>query len=303
MGKLYVDKVKDMPGGTAISTNRSKPGLADHNANTGTKILTAFLIIVGCINIFPFIFMVSSSFKPLNQIFEYPFRLIPGTFTMINYKGLFSEEYFFTRWYANTIVMVISTILLKSIVIIPAAYAFSRLKFRGRDKIFLVFLATLMIPGDVTLVPRYVVYKLLGITDSMWSLVLPNAFDIFFVFMLRQFFATIPFELTEAAIIDGCSHFKVLYRVILPNAKPAFLTMIIFTFIWGWNDYMGPYIFITDNKKQMLTVGIQMFQNGYAEDYGLQMAAAALAMVPVIILFLSAQKYFIEGVATSGIKG
>ena len=94
-----------------------------------------------------------------------------------------------------------------------------------------------------------------------------------------------------------------LYRVILPNAKPAFLTVIIFTFIWGWNDYMGPYIFITDNKKQMLTVGIQMFQNGYAEDYGLQMAAAALAMVPVIILFLSAQKYFIEGIATSGIKG
>jgi multiple sugar transport system permease protein len=137
----------------------------------------------------------------------------------------------------------------------------------------------------------------------MWSLVLPNAFDIFFVFMMRQFFVSIPFELTEAAIIDGCSHFKVLYRVILPNAKPAFLTMVIFTFIWGWNDYMGPYIFITNTKRQMLSVGIQMFQTGYAENYGLQMAAASLAMVPVILLFLSAQKFFIEGVATSGIKG
>mgnify|MGYP002407571017 CR=1 FL=1 len=267
------------------------------------KILTALLIMVGFVNIFPFIFMVSSSFKPLNQIFEYPFRLIPRTVTMINYEGLFSAEYFFTRWYANTIIMVACTILLKSAVIIPAAYAFARLRFGGRDKIFLIFLATLMIPGDVTLVPRYVVYKLLGITDSMWSLVLPNTFDIFFVFMMRQFFASVPFELTEAAIIDGCSHSRVLYRIILPNAKPAIMTMIIFTFIWGWNDYMGPYIFITDNKKQMLTVGIQMFQNGYAEDYGLQMAAAALAMVPVIALFLSAQKFFIEGVATSGIKG
>jgi multiple sugar transport system permease protein len=137
----------------------------------------------------------------------------------------------------------------------------------------------------------------------VWALVLPAAFDVYFVFLLRQFFITIPRELTEAAIIDGCGHFKVFYRVILPLAKPAIITMILFTFVWTWNDFTNPFIFITDIEKQMLTVGIAMFQEMRFQNYAMQMAASSLALIPVILLFMFSQKYFIKGIATSGIKG
>ena len=159
-----------------------------------------------------------------------------------------------------------------------------------------------MIPPDAVIVPKYVIFKAFGIVDSMWSIILPSIFDVFFVFMVRQFFLAIPETLSEAAIIDGCSHFKIYSRIILPLAKPAIVTMILFTFIWAWNDYMGPYIFITSPEKQMLSVGIKMFQVNNAVDYGLQMAAATLVLVPILIVFLFCQKYFIEGIATSGMK-
>ncbi len=260
------------------------------------------MAILGLINIFPFIFMLSSSFKPLNQIFEYPMRLIPKTFILTNYSDLFSSQYLFIRWYSNTAVMVVTLILLKILIVSITAYAFAKLEFPGKNIIFLILLSAMMIPNDAVLIPKYIIFKFLGITDTMWSIVLPGIFDVFFVFLLRQFYLSIPKTLSEAAVIDGCSHFSIYSKVIMPLAGPAIITMIMFTFIWAWNDYMAPYIFITTPEKQMISVGMKMFQVSNAVDYGLLMAASSLVLIPILILFVFAQKYFIQGVATSGMK-
>lgn len=274
-----------------------------HDFGFSKIVLSILLSIFGLFNIFPFVFMVSSSFKPLGDIFKYPIRIIPERFIISNYTDVLFGRFHFYNWYINTIVMVVITISLKSLVVSMAGYSFARLRFKGRDTLFLILLSAMMIPGDVTLIPRYVVYKAFNITDSMWSMILLYTFDIFFVFMMRQFFATIPFELSEAAIIDGCSQFKVFYKIVLPNVKPAFVTMILFTFVWQWNDYMNPFIFITSEKKQMLSVGIQFFQERMGSSYGVQMAATTLILIPVIIIFFSSQRYFIEGIASTGVKG
>jgi multiple sugar transport system permease protein len=271
--------------------------------SSGVIILNIAAILFAVANVFPFIFMLSSSFKVLGKIFEYPFRLIPDPFIWTNYINIFDDKYDLLLWYKNSFVMVILTLAFKCCIVCITAYAFAKLRFRGRDFLFILFLSALMLPGDATIVQRYMIYKTLHLTDSVWALVLPAAFDIYFVFLLRQFFISIPHALTEAAIIDGCGHLKVFYRIVLPLAKPAIVTMILFSFVWAWNDFTNPYIFITDTKKQMLTVGMAMFQASRFQDYGLQMAASALALVPVIVLFISAQKYFVQGIATSGIKG
>jgi multiple sugar transport system permease protein len=160
-----------------------------------------------------------------------------------------------------------------------------------------------MIPGDIMLIPRYIIFKQLHILDTMWSLVLPATFDIYFVFMMRQAFIGIPGEISEAAKIDGCNHFAIYSRIILPLAKPSIVTMILFTFVWSWNDYMGPYIFISSLGKQMLSVGIKLFTEGTVTDPALQMSAATIVLMPVLALFLFSQKYFVEGVSSSAVKG
>ncbi len=265
-------------------------------------ILTAILAVIGLLNIFPFIFMLSSSFKPLNEIFAYPISLIPETFILTNYIDVFSDQYTFLLWYGNTLVTVTLKILIKLFIVSITAYAFAKLRFKGRDLLFLILLSSMMIPADAVIIPKYVIFKFLGVTDTMWSLILPAVFDVFFVFMLRQFFISIPESLSEAAIIDGCNHFKIYYRIILPLAGPAIITMVMFTFIWSWNDYMSPYIFITDPNKQMISVGLKMFQVQMSVDYGLLMAGTTLVLIPVFLLFLFAQRYFVQGVATSGMK-
>lgn len=265
-------------------------------------IWTVVLVVLGLLNIFPFVFMLSSSFKPLNQIFTYPIQLIPETFIWTNYTELFSEQYSFIRWYINTGVMVATTITLKICIVSLTAYAFAKMRFKGRDALFLVLLSSMMIPPDAVIIPKYVLFKSMHLTDTMWSLVLPAIFDVFFVFVLRQAFISIPNELSEAAIIDGCGHFRIYSRIVLPMAGPSIATVVVFTFIWGWNDYMSPYIFITDPKKQMLSVGMKMFQVSNAVDYGLLMAGATLVLIPVLLVFVFAQRFFVQGIATSGMK-
>jgi multiple sugar transport system permease protein len=265
--------------------------------------LTVILLLIGIVNIFPFLFMISSSFKPLGKMFENPLRLIPETLYLQNYIDIFSKENDFLLWYKNTLSVEAVTLVLKTFIVTLTAYAFARLRFRGRDVIFLFLLSALMIPFDATLVQKYIIFKALHLTDTMWVLVVSYTFDVYFLFLMRQFFITIPFELSESAIIDGCSHFKVFYKVILPLAKPGLITMILFTFVGIWNDFTAPFIFISDIKKQMLSVGIQMFQIRKITNYALQMAGATLGLVPIIFVFLLSQKYYIQGIVTSGLKG
>lgn len=265
---------------------------------------TILLLAIGLVCIYPFLFMVSSSFKISGDVLSKPLELIPDPFIMTNYTALFGDPYYnFGRWYLNTILMTGTTILIKIFVVTITAYAFSKINFKWRDGIFLLLLASLMIPSDIMLIPRYIIFKELHILDTMWSLVLPATFDIYFVFMIRQAFIGIPDSISEAAKIDGCNHFTIYSRIILPLAKPSIVTMVLFTFVWSWNDYMGPYIFISNISKQMLSVGIKLFTEGTVTDPALQMSAATIVLVPVLVLFFFSQKYFVEGVSSSAVKG
>lgn len=276
-----------------------------YKKNKITKwIVTIVMLVIGILCIYPFIFMLSSSFKPSGDVLMKPFEVIPSNFTLKNITGLFESEFYnFPLWYWNTILMTAITLVLKLFLITYTAYGFSKIQFKGRDAIFLVLLAALMIPSDIMILPRYIIFKKIGILNSMWAIIIPSLVDVYFVFLLRQSFISIPDSISEAAKIDGCSHFKIYYNIIVPLAKPAIATMVLFSFVWVWNDYMSPYLYISDIKKQMLSVGIKLFASGQVQDYGSQMAAATLVLLPIIVMFLFCQRYFVEGVTSSGVKG
>lgn len=267
-------------------------------------VMTIILFVIGVLCIYPFIFMVSSSFKISGDVLSKPLELISSKVTVKNYTDLFGDPYYdFGRWYINTIVMVTTTIILKIFIVTYTAYGFAKIKFKGSSVLFLFLMSALMIPGDIMLIPRYSIFKSLNILDTMWSLVLPSCFDIYFVFMLRQAFISIPESISEAAEIDGCNHFTIYRKIILPLAKPSIVTMILFTFVWSWNDYMGPYIYISSISKQMLSVGIKLFTEGQVADPALQMSSATIVLIPVLVVFFFSQRYFVEGTASSAVKG
>lgn len=266
--------------------------------------LTIIMILVGFCFIAPFIFMLSSSFKVSGDVLKFPWHLIPESPTMQNFFGLFTNGiYNFQKWYMNTVVMTGLTILVKIFFVSFTAYGFAKINFKGKDIIFLVLLSAMMIPSDIMILPRYIIFKNLHILDSMWALILPSCVDVYFVFLLRQSFISIPESISEAAKIDGCSHFRIFWRIIFPLAKPSIATMALFSFTWSWNDYTGPYLYISTMDKQMLSVGIKLFSSGLTQDYGAQMAAATIVLIPIMVAFLFCQRFFIEGVASSGVKG
>lgn len=267
-------------------------------------ILTIIMLVFGLLCIYPFIFMVSSSFKVSADVLQKPFQIIPNPITFDNITGLFESEFYsFPRWYLNTIVMSAITILIKIFLITFTAYGFAKIRFKGRDAIFLVLLAAMMIPADIMILPRYLIFKKLNLLDSMWAVIIPSCVDVYFVFLLRQSFISIPESISEAAKIDGCNHFTIYSRIVTPLAKPAIATMALFSFVWVWNDYMSPYLYISDVNKQMLSVGIKLFAEGQVQDYGSQMAAATLVLLPIIIVFLFCQRFFVESATSSGVKG
>ena len=267
-------------------------------------VITIVMLIVGLLCIYPFIFMVSSSFKVSGDVLQKPFQIIPDPATLENIKGLFRSDYYnFPKWYLNTVLMTGITIIIKLFLITYTAYGFSKIKFKGRDAIFLVLLAAMMIPADIMILPRYMIFKNLKLLNSMWAIIIPSCVDVYFVFLLRQAFISIPESISEAAKIDGCNHFTIYARIITPLAKPSIATMILFSFVWTWNDYMSPYLYISDINKQMLSVGIKLFSAGQVQDYGSQMAAATLVLLPIIVVFLFCQRFFIENATSSGVKG
>jgi multiple sugar transport system permease protein len=290
--------------GTLLKS-RKKPTLGLSKQPARYYLLGVVGLILGITTILPFVFMLSSSFKPSAYVFSEPLKLISDKIQTENYVQLWQHKFFLT-WYMNSIKTVILTVLSRFIFVTMAAYAFARLRFRFKEVIFLFILSTMMITNDTTIISRYLLYKVIGLLDTHMVIYLPNAFDVFFLFFLRQFFRVIPMELSESAVMDGCSHFRIYYRIILPLAKPALITMALFTFIWVWNDYVSPLIFIASQDKQLLSVGLQSIaqktQYG-GKNYALQMAGASVAVIPLIVLFAFAQKYFIKGIAMSGIKG
>ncbi|GHI00043.1 carbohydrate ABC transporter permease [Neobacillus kokaensis] len=262
----------------------------------------AFMIMIGLLMVVPFIFMISASFKAPADVFVNPMQIIPDKIFTLNYKTIFNHEFYF-QWYWNSIQVVVLTVLFRGIFVTMAAYAFARLNFRGKNILFLLLLCSMMIPPDTTIVSRFLLYGYLGLNNTQWAIILPATFDVFFIFLLRQFFMSIPKDLTEAAIIDGASHIRIFFKIMLPLSVPVLITMALFTFIWTWNDFVNPFIFISDIEKQLVTVGLEYFQLEAGQNYALQMAGSCLIVLIPMILFGFLQKYFIEGITMSGVKG
>ena len=283
---------------------------------------TIVLIAIGLVCIYPFLFMVSSSFKISGDVLTKPLQLIPDQIIFSNYSDLFGDPYYdFGQWYINTIVMTVTTIVIKVFVVSITAYAFSKINFKGRDGIFLVLLTSLMIPSDIMLIPRYVIFKQIHILDTMWSLVLPATFDIYFVFMMRQAFIGIREEISEAARIDGCSHFQIYSRIILPLAKPVIATISLFISLNYWNDWWLGIMLIDNTDLQPLqlllrtiTSNIQFLSSssnvnaitqaaGSIPSEGIKMATCIATIGPIILVYPFVQKYFVKGIMVGAVKG
>lgn len=261
--------------------------------------LIAGLILVFC----PVAWALSTSLKAPGDIFLFPPTWIPVPLHWENYVEAMTSVPF-GRYFLNTTIITGFDILGKTISCSLVAFAFSRLRWWGRDVLFVVMLSTLMLPQQITLIPQFIIYKQLGWLDTFLPLIVPNFFGgPFFVFLLRQFFLSIPTDLDDAARIDGASSFRVFRSIILPMSKPALMMVAILVFNFTWNDFLGPLIYLHSPNNYTISLGLQAFQTQAGPEWHLIMAASLVAMLPVLVLFFLGQRYFIQGVVFSGVKG
>ncbi|MCE3198213.1 carbohydrate ABC transporter permease [Paenibacillus sonchi] len=267
------------------------------------SLITLVMLFLSIVMIVPFLWMISTSFKTPAEVFQYPIQWIPVHFNWSHHVKVWTGENSFMLYYLNSLkVSVLSTIgavTLSSL----AAYGFARIQFRGRDTMFMVYLSMMMVPPQVLFVPKFIMFDWAGIYNTHWALILPGFFTIFGVFMMRQFFLSVPYEISEAAFIDGAGHFRIFSRIILPMAKPSIATLAIIDFSWHWNDYENALVFLIDHDLFTVPLGLQNFILENNVDYNGMMAAATAGIIPMIIVFLIGQKYIIEGVASSAVKG
>jgi multiple sugar transport system permease protein len=267
-----------------------------------SAIIYALLSALAITMVIPFIWMLTGSIKTEAQLFAYPIKLFPENPVWSNYSEVWNRVPY-GIFYINTAKIALIATVGQILVCSLGAYALARINFPHRDKIFILFLATMMIPSQVTMIPQYQIMRNLHLVNKHGSLILLRLFSPFGVFMLRQFFLGIPMELTESARIDGCNEFGIYRRIILPLSRPALATLTVFTFMGAWNDFLSPMIYLNDKNLFTLQIGIRYFQQLYGTEYTLVMAATALSLIPVIMVYLFAQRYFIEGIATTGLKG
>lgn len=271
--------------------------------SVGKGLLYAVLAVGAAVFMGPLVWMVSTSFKPEHQVYTVPIEWIPEQFVFRNY--LDGWNYLdFPRFYLNTFYLTavnIFGLLLSSSLV---AFGFARIKFWGRDWIFLILLSTMMLPQQVTLIPIYVFWARLGFVNTYWPLIIPefltNAFN---VFLLRQFFMSINLELDDAARMDGAGWFKIYARILMPLSKPALGVLAIMAFTWNWNNFLYPLIYINEPQKYTIAIGLRLFESQQSQRMALTMAMTVVALIPVLVVFYIAQARFIQGIVITGIKG
>lgn len=260
------------------------------------------LIIGSLFMLLPFVWMISTSLKQASEVFTFPPQWIPSELNWSNYtKALTAMP--FGRFYLNSFIAAISVTVLTIITSSLAAFAFARLKFRGRDTLFLVYLGTLMIPFTVLLIPNFILVRYLGWYDSYAALIFPPAFSAFATFLLRQYFRGIPMELDAAARIDGASSLRIWWQIIMPNSAPAIAALAIFIFLGNWNEFLWPLVVTNSEEMRTIPVGLNAFQGQFGVRWELLMAAAVVAMLPVMVVYMLAQKWFIKGITITGMGG
>lgn len=267
------------------------------------KILIHALLIIGVIaTITPFIWMLLTSLKTLGESTQIPPKIFPESPQWSNYKEA-ARTLPYGKFYFNTIIYTICTTLGQIVFCSMAGYAFARIEFPGKKVIFIIVLSVLMVPGQIFLIPQFMIIKKLGLLNTIPALVIPGLFSAFGTFLMRQFFMTLPKELEEAAILDGCNHFQIFWKVMAPLVKPGLIALAISTCLYCWNSLMWPLIVNTSIDKMTLSAGLASLQGQHSTNYPVMMAGTMLAIWPMIIAFMMFQKQFVEGIASTGSKG
>ena len=276
---------------------------AHKRAVAGKVIVYIILILIAAIMVIPFLWMLSAAIKSDREVFQMnPFVWIPENPRWSNYTDIWTKIPFL-KFVENTVFLTIVVTLLQLLTSSFAAYSFAKLNFRHKNGLFLAYIATIAMPWQVYMVPQFIMMRRMGLNDKLLAIICLQAFSAFGVFMMKQFYEGIPDDLCEAARIDGMSEYRIYASIMLPLSKPALSTLTIFTFVATWNDYLGPLIYLKTQEKKTIQLGLKMFISQYSSDYGLIMAGSVLSLIPVLIVFLILQKYFVEGVASTGLKG
>ena len=276
---------------------------AHKKAVLGKVIVYMILILIAIVMVIPFLWMLSASIKSDREVFQMnPFVWIPENPKFSNYKDIWTKIPF-AKFVWNTVYLTIVVTFLQLLTSSFAAYSFAKLHFRHKGGLFLAYIATIAMPWQVYMVPQFIMMRKMGLNDKLLAIICLQALSAFGVFMMKQFYEGIPDDLCEAARIDGMSEYRIYARIMLPLSKPALSTLVIFTFVSTWNDYLGPLIYLKSQEKKTIQLGLKMFISQYSSDYGLIMAGSVLSLIPVLIVFLCLQKYFVEGVASTGLKG
>ena len=268
----------------------------------GTIAVYATVIVITIVMLLPFAWMLSASLKLSRDVFAFPIEWIPAQPRWENYTEIWTKiplALFIYNTSKLTIIVTIMQLLTSSF----AAYAFAKLHFPYKNTLFLGYIATIAMPWQVYMVPQFLLMREFGLNNTHLALILLQAFTAFGVFLMRQFYMSVPNELCEAARIDGMNEYQIWAKIMLPLSKPALSTLTIFTFVTTWNDFLGPMIYLTKTELKTIQIGLRMFISQYSAEYGLIMAASVVALIPVLIVFLALQRFFVEGVASSGIKG
>jgi len=269
-------------------------------------LLFLFILLLAILWAAPLLYMLSTSLKPESQTISWPVRWIPAEPTLENYRAIMaatSDQSPLLRWMWNSFLTASLHTALVLLVSSLAAYAYARMQFRGRDALFAILMGTLMVPPVMNFVPNYIIVDRLGWLDTYAALIFPGLGGVFGVFLLRQFFLGIPRDLEDAARIDGAGPLRIYWTIVLPLAKPALVTLAIFTFMGHWNDFLWPLIVMNDPEMLTLPPGLALFQGKYITFYGKLMAGAMISALPVLIVFLFAQRFFIKGISLTGMKG
>ncbi|MBE5947753.1 MAG: carbohydrate ABC transporter permease [Lachnospiraceae bacterium] len=266
-------------------------------------ILYIILIAIALMMIVPFLWMLSASIKSDREVFQMnPFVWIPEVPRWKNYVNIW-KKIPFGKFVGNTVYLTIVVTFLQLLTSSFAAYSFAKLNFKHKKFLFLAYIATIAMPWQVYMVPQFIMMRSMGLNDKLLAIICLQAFSAFGVFMMKQFYEGIPDDLCEAARIDGMSEYKIYAKIMLPLSKPALSTLTIFTFVATWNDYLGPLIYLKSQENKTIQLGLKMFISQYSSDYGLIMAGSVLSLIPVLVVFMCLQKFFVEGVASTGLKG
>lgn len=270
----------------------------------GKLTITVIMFLFSATMIMPLIWMISTSFKVEADVFEFPLRLIPKQWNIIqNYAEVWGAKAHFGTYYLNSIKVTLLTTFFQVFLSALGAYGFSKVSFKGRDKIFLLYLATMMIPDQVTIVPRFVIMQKVGLYNTHLGLIAMGSLSVYGVFLLRQNMIGISESLSESARIDGANHWQIFSQIILPIVKPGIATLAILKFVWTWNDYQSPLVFLNNVKLFTIQLGMRQFASEAGMYFSLVMAAAVSAIIPLIIVFIIGQRWVIEGIAAGAVKG